>query len=121
MPWQEAAIMSSILFGAAATHRRHGSRGQRAGWKPSVWRCFLCFLGAFGESRHERAPSIAGLVHTRVGTAAPTWRCETVHGNGRHTLHVKSDPTPPHCRDANAVVVAGVMLLMEMLLLPSVS
>ena len=47
MPWRDAVFMSSIIFGVAATHRRHGSRA-RAGWKPSVWRCFLCFLTAFG-------------------------------------------------------------------------
>jgi hypothetical protein len=47
MPWRDVVFMSSIIFGVAATHRRHGSR-VRAGWKPSVWRCFLCFLTAFG-------------------------------------------------------------------------
>ena len=47
MPSRDAVFMSSIIFGVAATHRRHGSRA-RAGWKPSVRRCFLCFLTTFG-------------------------------------------------------------------------
>ena len=47
MPSRDAVFMSSIIFGVAATHRRHGSRA-RAGWKPSVQRCFLCFLTTFG-------------------------------------------------------------------------
>lgn len=46
MASRDAVFMSSIIFGVAATHRRHGSRA-RAGWKPSVRRCFLCFLTTF--------------------------------------------------------------------------
>ena len=62
--------MVASLFGLSVTRRRRGSRQMRVGVS-AVWRCFMCFLGAFGVMLVLEVLFLPSSMRLPGSTAAP--------------------------------------------------